>query len=428
MSQFETIRPSYVTELELNKPLTLTVKSDKDLGYNLRVTPIDANHCPGSVMFLFEKLHEGKVMKRILYTGDFRFEDEKVLSRQSVLHDEHGKPLKLDEVYLDTTFLSSKFRHFPSRRAAETKIWELTKEWLSRNGKIKSRSMNKKKFVVKLHLPAQFGYENILNTIYLRSRLEWRVHVPAIKFAKYLCHNSLQDSTDSDLNEAEFVHACETRSPPNFEKCPNTLNCLPEARNLQILHIKASAMFFDDNVGDEDVVYSLVSSSKDCERYRICYSTHSSLTEIQSFLRHYAPVKVIPSVIPTDGDKDKVQRIIDDMLESVGKDGSCSKLGDSQDDISKVEMVRKVKKRDGEEVNHLSESKCSKLNDSFSLLEESPKKVECFDIESSDDNLDDTPDIEDLIKEAEHKGWPEFAKKSLKEYKRRKDEVIVIDD
>ena len=57
----------------------------------------------------------------------------------------------------------------------------------------------------------------------------------------------------------------------------------------------------------------------------------------------------------------------------------------------------------------MSESKCSKLNDSFSLLEESPKKVECFDIESSDDNLDDTPDIEDLIKEAEHKGWPEFS-------------------
>ena len=43
----------------------------------LKVTAVPANHCPGSVMFLFERLdglrHSTKVARRILYTGDFRF-------------------------------------------------------------------------------------------------------------------------------------------------------------------------------------------------------------------------------------------------------------------------------------------------------------------------------------------------------------------
>ena len=40
------------------------------------MTAVPANHCPGSVMLLFERLEEGQgagVARRILYTGDFRF-------------------------------------------------------------------------------------------------------------------------------------------------------------------------------------------------------------------------------------------------------------------------------------------------------------------------------------------------------------------
>ena len=38
----------------------------------ITVTTIDANHCPGSAMFLFEGY-----FGRILYTGDFRYTDKK---------------------------------------------------------------------------------------------------------------------------------------------------------------------------------------------------------------------------------------------------------------------------------------------------------------------------------------------------------------
>ena len=52
----------------------MTVR-ESDINYNIRVTAINANHCPGSLMFLMEKLDfMGAVSKRILYTGDFRFD------------------------------------------------------------------------------------------------------------------------------------------------------------------------------------------------------------------------------------------------------------------------------------------------------------------------------------------------------------------
>ena len=55
-------------ELELNSPALLHVTSPRShTQVNITVTAIDANHCPGSAMFLFEGY-----FGRILYTGDFR--------------------------------------------------------------------------------------------------------------------------------------------------------------------------------------------------------------------------------------------------------------------------------------------------------------------------------------------------------------------
>ena len=158
-----------------------------------------ANHCPGSLMFLFEKLENSteNVFERIFYTGDFRFEDESYLSRLAPLHDEEGKKIRIDEMFIDTTFFSSKFNRFPPRKVAEKRIWELVYNWVSRN----ERRGNRKKHLVVLHLPARYGYESILNMIYKKSKYSWRTHVRSVKFDDYLCSIDLHDCTDSDSRQ-----------------------------------------------------------------------------------------------------------------------------------------------------------------------------------------------------------------------------------
>ncbi|KAH3685827.1 hypothetical protein WICPIJ_003186, partial [Wickerhamomyces pijperi] len=61
----------------------------------LYVELIDANHCPGAVLFLFEYFVEGKLVKRVLHTGDFRFCYD---------HYERFKDMHIHEIYLDTTY------------------------------------------------------------------------------------------------------------------------------------------------------------------------------------------------------------------------------------------------------------------------------------------------------------------------------------
>ena len=73
--KYPDISRNSIVELLPNKPHTITVRNDTTV-YCLRVTAINANHCPGSLMFLMEKLDfAGEVSKRILYTGDFRFDN-----------------------------------------------------------------------------------------------------------------------------------------------------------------------------------------------------------------------------------------------------------------------------------------------------------------------------------------------------------------
>lgn len=68
-----------------------------DLGMPVRVTPIDANHCPGAVMLLFEVPGKAGTTRRILHTGDFRWIPE--MAQHPALA---GKPL--DVLMIDTTY------------------------------------------------------------------------------------------------------------------------------------------------------------------------------------------------------------------------------------------------------------------------------------------------------------------------------------
>ncbi|XP_030077051.1 5' exonuclease Apollo isoform X2 [Microcaecilia unicolor] len=79
----------------------------------MTVTLIDANHCPGSVMFLFEGF-----FGTILYTGDFRYTPD------MLKHPALNNRKTIDVLYLDNTNCSPD-RALPSRQEATRQIVDL---------------------------------------------------------------------------------------------------------------------------------------------------------------------------------------------------------------------------------------------------------------------------------------------------------------
>ena len=110
------VDPKYVVALEWEEEREVP-------GTNgVHVTMIPANHCPGSSLFLFEKVTgkgQSPRKQRVLHCGDFRAcraHVEHPLLRPDVLDCLSGKmkEQKIDVCYLDTTYLNPKYA-FPSQ-------------------------------------------------------------------------------------------------------------------------------------------------------------------------------------------------------------------------------------------------------------------------------------------------------------------------
>jgi len=107
---FVQLNADLIHALELDVAHVIPLTSSGDV--NVTVTLIDARHCPGSVMFLFDGY-----FGRILYTGDFRYEEG--MLDQGSLSELKSNPV--DVLYIDNTYCSPKCV-FPSREEAKRQI------------------------------------------------------------------------------------------------------------------------------------------------------------------------------------------------------------------------------------------------------------------------------------------------------------------
>jgi DNA cross-link repair 1A protein len=107
----------WVVELEFER------EAEVESAPGVVVTMIPANHCPGSAMFLFEKVVSGqggaRRLQRVLHCGDFRASREMIthpLLRPDPVDQTTGKKRqqRIDTCYLDTTYLNPKYA-FPSQ-------------------------------------------------------------------------------------------------------------------------------------------------------------------------------------------------------------------------------------------------------------------------------------------------------------------------
>lgn len=116
------VDPEFIFPLEINK--RYKVHSYDDLIENgghestekepgLYVTLIEANHCPGAAIFLFESVAISGESTYQLHCGDFRV-NRAMIEHPDLLPFHVGAGLKLEKVYLDTTYMSPKY-NFPKQ-------------------------------------------------------------------------------------------------------------------------------------------------------------------------------------------------------------------------------------------------------------------------------------------------------------------------
>ena len=152
------------------------VYMDCDQMEQMSVTVIDARHCPGSVMFLFEG-YFGKV----LYTGDFRFDSD---MENDPLMEDLGKT---DILYLDNTYNCPRCV-FPTREHCMQQIIDIICRHDNHKIKIGMRSLGKEDLLVKIALdlkewirvsPAFFQLAEILDLpdVFITGETEARIEV-----------------------------------------------------------------------------------------------------------------------------------------------------------------------------------------------------------------------------------------------------------
>ena len=251
----EVTRRLVIAKLGVNSDLVVGLPLDECVIINLdeagketmTVRLIDANHCPGSVMFIFEG-YFGK----ILYTGDFRY-CERFATHSAM----EGK--QFDVLYLDNTYCDAKCA-FPTRTQATVNILEII------------RGHPKCKVVIGLH---NLGKEMLLHTIAVLFKT-WIGVDPVRKETLKLLEMPNVFTCDVDKVRIRVVksHEITKKNLQFWNSQEPTIAILPTC-----LYVGATNPYA--NVENLFVVP---------------YSDHSSFEELRKFVQISKPRKIIPIV------------------------------------------------------------------------------------------------------------------------------------
>ncbi|PYH37139.1 p450-domain-containing protein [Aspergillus neoniger CBS 115656] len=149
-------------------PLEFEQKTEIPATGGAQVTLIEANHCPGSAIFLFEKsMGSGPSQRthRVLHCGDFRASPlhvQHALLRPEITDPATGKARqqRIDACYLDTTYLSPKYA-FPGQEdvieACADLCVELDQDANDTNGRAFGRPVNGKSGMLSKFVTAVTG-------------------------------------------------------------------------------------------------------------------------------------------------------------------------------------------------------------------------------------------------------------------------------
>lgn len=272
----------YITILEMDKFLNVY---DND---SVQVALIDANHCPGSVMFLF-KLN--KLKKYILHTGDFRASEE--LVENAVF-----KKIAIDVIYLDTTYLDSYYTFLP-----QSKIVAL-------GAKVAKNELRAKPNTLIICGTYTIGKERVF--IAIAEALDLKVYVSRDKKNIIDCleDEKLSNMITKDPSETN-LHVVQM-GKLNINDLKEYAAIHKEYDN--VVAFKPSG--WTHNSSTENGL-SIEKKSKNIIIYGLEYSEHSSFEELRNCVSTLKPRKVIPTVNCGNKEKrDKMQAYLNEWMKS----------------------------------------------------------------------------------------------------------------
>ena len=265
----------YIHPLPMFEPIVLESK-----GKPTTVTLLDANHCPGAVMFLFNVGNH----RQILHVGDFRW-DQKVMLKQGPLALFASGKLQLDELFLDTTYCNPKYT-LPSQEEAINATVTLVKRELQQSKEKKCKT---------LHFFGSYtiGKERIYLAV--AEQLGLKVYVDG---RRYNILSALEWPKERmnllTTNKAETNVWVIPLGDINMKKLPD----------YWITKVNGKSIQCDRIVGYRPTGWSMpnsgsIVSSRSCGNiiiHGIPYSEHSSFPELLDCLQHMKPKKIVPTV------------------------------------------------------------------------------------------------------------------------------------
>ncbi|KAM4563430.1 5' exonuclease Apollo [Odontesthes bonariensis] len=235
------VKEQWIHPLELAEPYLLPLD---DIGKEkLTVTLIDANHCPGAVMFLFEGYFGS-----ILYTADFRYTPS--MLREPCLRNN----TTIDVLYLDNTNCDPN-RSLPSRQRATQQIKEIIRSHPNHNVVIGLYALGKESLLLELAMEFKTWVEVSFERMETLKALE----LPDV-FTTEPGSGRIRVMDQSEIRSAA-LHQWNKEQP--------TLTIFPTSRPLISVH---------PNV------------------HVVPYSDHSSYQELEDFVSALKPTSLVPIV------------------------------------------------------------------------------------------------------------------------------------
>eukprot|EP00057_Strongylocentrotus_purpuratus_P010546 XP_011665020.1 PREDICTED: DNA cross-link repair 1A protein-like isoform X3 [Strongylocentrotus purpuratus] len=281
------VAAEYVKILPMNTPCKVD---------GVEVTLLEANHCPGAVMFLY-KLKSGVIY---LHTGDFRADAEMELYPQlSSCH--------VNQLYLDTTYCDPQYK-FPS----QTEVIEFAVKTA-----VQAVKSNKKTLIV--CATYTIGKEKVFRAI--AEALECKVYVDSRKLKVLECLED--DDLMSLLTRDNKAATCRLHviamNMLNHQKLKEYLSQF-SSRYDNILAFKPTGWTHSDKVESPSDIKP--SKSGKSTIYGIPYSEHSSYSEMKRFVQFIRADKILATV--NNGNPQKRKAMDDIFKRWMAEDGQSS--------------------------------------------------------------------------------------------------------